>query len=253
MYGNDEWGANRRPPVKEKYFPNGFLQENPDMEIPRKKHRIGILDVLIALVGLGVIGLCTLIFSSSDGLALIRQFFAGDMNLMLDNMNDVRYFSENLDVTWRLYYEIASMAIVTIIMAVVLIILHSFIKNQGIGILKAVVLLVTGIGMLILCIGYFFYNMLTVGAGALLTASASTGMVTVAGIGVIVAAVIWLIYMCIWGFTSFLKVFMWQPWHCWHLALSLHFCSWDFTCLLPIRCAAPVCPRTQCLRLCVHR
>ena len=126
---------------------------------------------------------------------------------MLDNMNDVRYFSENLDVTWRLYYEIASMAIVTIIMAVVLIILHSFIKNQGIGILKAVVLLVTGIGMLILCIGYFFYNMLTVGAGALLTASASTGMVTVAGIGVIVAAVIWLIYMCIWGFTSFFKGF----------------------------------------------
>lgn len=194
-------------PAKEKYFPNGFLQEHPDVERPRRKHRIGALDILILLLGTAMVGLCAMIFKTSDGLTLIRQFFAGDMNLLLDNMNDITYFSHNLDVTWRLYYEAAAIVIITVIVAVALIVLHSFVKKQGLGILKAVVLLITGVGMAVLGAGYCAYYLLTVRNTAAALGGGSLGLVTIAGVGVAVAAVLWFIYMCIWGFTSFFKDF----------------------------------------------
>lgn len=197
---------------KEKYFPNGFLQEHPDREPPRRKHRIGILDVLIFLIGLAGLGLCAVIFRNSGGLELIRQFAGGDMNLIMENIDDITYFVNNLDVTWRLYYEIAALVILTIAAAIIFIILHSFVKNIAVGILKGVLLLVTGIGMLILCIGYGLYYLITVGGGSFLVDAASggissSGMVAFAGIAVIAAAVLWFIYMCLWGFTSFFKGF----------------------------------------------
>ena len=189
----------RQRQPKEKYFPNGFLQEHPDMEPRRGKHKIGALDILILLLGLAALGMCVIIFKMSDGLSLISRFFGGDMNLILENMDDITYFANNLDVTWRLYYEIAAIAIVTMIAAVVFIILHCFVKNQAIGILKA------GVGMTVLCGGYCGYYLITVGRGV--AVAASSELVTIAGIGVGVAAVIWLIYMCIWGFTSFFTGF----------------------------------------------
>lgn len=197
---------------KEKYFPNGFLQEHPDMEPPRRKHRIGILDILILLLGFSGLGLCAMIFRNSGGLALIRQFIGGDMNLMMENVEDIRFFVNNLDVTWRLYYEVAAMVVLTIAAAIVFIILHSFVKNMAVGILKAVLLLITGVGMLVLCIGYGLYYLITVGGGSFLVDAASggissSGLVAFAGIAVIAAAVLWFIYMCLWGFTSFFKGF----------------------------------------------
>lgn len=201
-----EVGPVSKPP-KEKYFPNGFLQETPDIKPPQRKHKIGVLDVLVLLLGIVSIGLCLGIFKMSGGLSLIQQFFQEDMNILLNNMEDITYFSNNLDVTWRLYYEIASMVIITIILATVFIVMHCFAKYQAIGILKAVLLLITGIGMLILCGGYCAYYVITVGSGAVLGGGQSAGMVTVAGAGVAVAAVIWFIFMCIWGFTSFFKGF----------------------------------------------
>lgn len=194
-------------PAKEKYFPNGFLQEHPDVERPRRKHRIGALDILILLLGAVTVGLCAVIFKASDGLTLIRQFFAGDMNLLLDNMNDITYFSNHLDVTWRLYYEIAAMVMITVIITIIFIVFHSFVKNQGLGILKAIFLLVTGVGMAVLCAGYCGYYLITVRSTAAAFAGGSLGLVTIAGVGVAAAAVLWFIYMCIWGFTSFFKDF----------------------------------------------
>ena len=197
---------------KEKYFPNGFLQEHPDRELPRRKHRIGILDILILLLGFSGLGLCAMVFRNSGGLALIRQFIGGDMNLMMENVEDIRFFVNNLDVTWRLYYEVAAMVVLTIAAAIVFIILHSFVKNMAVGILKAVLLLITGVGMLVLCIGYGLYYLITVGGGSFLVDAASggissSGLVAFAGIAVIAAAVLWFIYMCLWGFTSFFKGF----------------------------------------------
>lgn len=194
-------------PPKEKYFPNGFLQETPDIKPPQRKHKIGVLDVVVLLLGIASTGLCLWIFKMSGGLSLIQQFFQEDMNIILNNMEDITYFSNNLDVTWRLYYEIASMVIITIILATVFIVIHCFAKYQAVGILKAVLLLVTGIGMLILCGGYCVYYVITVGSGSIPGSAQNAGMVTIAGAGVAVAAVIWFIFMCIWGFTSFFNGF----------------------------------------------
>ncbi len=197
---------------KEKYFPNGFLQEHPDRKPPRRKHRFGILDILILLIGLAGLGLCVMIFSNSGGLELILQFAGGDMNLIMENIDDITYFVNDPDVTWRLYYEVAALVILIIAAAIVFIILHSFVKNIGLGILKAVLLLVVGIGMLVLCIGYGLYYLITVGGGSFLVDEAtggisSSGLVAFAGIAVIAAAVLWFIYMCLWGFTSFFRGF----------------------------------------------
>lgn len=192
---------------KEKYFPNGFLEEHPDVEPPRAKHRIGGLDILILLLGIAVAGLCGLIFRTSDGMALIASFVGGDVGLLLENINDVTYFVQNQEVTWRLYYEIAALVIIAVMITVVFIVLHAFVKNQGLGILKAVLLLAAGVGLAVLCAGYGCYYLLSVRNSIAIAGGASGGMVVFAGVGMFVVAGLWLIYMCIWGFTSFFKNF----------------------------------------------
>ena len=201
-----------KAPEKEKYFPNGFLQEHPDIRPKQRKHRIGVLDVLVLLLGLATLGVCVVIFRGSGGLSLIRQFLGGDMDLIMANIDDITYFVNNLDVTWRLYYEVAALVMLAMITVVLFVILHCFVKNQALSILKAVLLLGTGCGMLVLCVGYGLYYLITVGGGSFLIAGggtgiASAGMATAGGVAVIIAGVLWLVYMLLWGFTSFFRGF----------------------------------------------
>lgn len=204
--------AREKAPEKEKYFPNGFLQEHPDIRPKQRKHRIGVLDVLVLLLGLATLGVCVVIFRRSDGLSLIRQFIGGDMDLIMANIDDITYFVNNLDVTWRLYYEVAALVMLAIITVVVFVILHCFVKSQVLSILKAVLLLATGVGMVILCVGYGLYYLITVGGGSFLidgggAGIASAGMAAAGGVAVIIAGILWLVYMLLWGFTSFFRGF----------------------------------------------
>ena len=68
------------------------------------------------------------------------------MDLIMANIDDITYFVNNLDVTWRLYYEVAALVMLAMITVVLFVILHCFVKNQALSILKAVLLLGTGCG-----------------------------------------------------------------------------------------------------------
>ena len=96
------------------------------------------------LLGLATLGVCVVIFRRSGGLSLIRQFLGGDMDLIMANIDDITYFVNNLDVTWRLYYEVAALVMLAMITVVLFVILHCFVKNQALSILKAVLLLEPG-------------------------------------------------------------------------------------------------------------
>lgn len=195
-----------RQAPREKYFPNGFLQENPDIEPVRRGQKFGPADFFATLLGLVTLALCGYIFYTTHGLSLIKQFFGGDMGLIMENMDDLRYFAQHQDVTWRIFYEIAAMTMVITAVTVFFIMLHCYVKHQAVGILKGVLLIVDSFFMAGLCGGYFLYYIITINGGVFVEENL-TGLVGIAGIAMAAAAVLWFIYMFIWGITSFFKGF----------------------------------------------
>lgn len=195
-----------RQAPREKYFPNGFLQEVPDVEPVRRGQKFGPADFFATLLGLVTLALCGYIFYTTHGLSLIKQFFGGDMGLIMENMDDLRYFAQHQDVTWRIFYEIAAITVVITAVAVFLIMLHCYVKHQAVGILKGVLLIIDSFFMAGLCGGYFLYYVITINGGVFVEENL-TGLVGIAGIAMAAAAVLWFVYMFIWGITSFFKGF----------------------------------------------
>lgn len=210
-YDNRRPGGPRQdqPPrqaPREKYFPNGFLQEVPDIEPVRRGQKFGPADFFATLFGLVTLALCGYIFYTTHGLSLIKQFFGGDMGLIMENMDDLRYFAQHQDVTWRIFYEIAALTMVITAVTVIFIILHCYVKHQAVGILKGVLLIIDSFFMAGLCGGYFLYYVITINGGVFVEENL-TGLVGIAGVAMAAAAVLWFIYMFIWGITSFFKGF----------------------------------------------
>ena len=204
--GNGRRDTMQRRSSGEKYFPNGFLEEHPDIEPERRGQKFGPADFFGTLLGLITLGLCGYILYTSHGWSLIRQFFGGDAGIILENMDDLRFFVQNQEVTWRIFYEIAAMTMIITGLTTVFIIIHCYVKSQVIGIFKGLLLIVDSFFMAGLCGGYFLYFVITISGGVFVEENLS-GLTGIAGIAMAAAAVLWFIYMFIWGITSFFKGF----------------------------------------------
>lgn len=189
---------------EEKYFPNGFLQDDTVyVQKKKKRHKVGVLDILVLLIGIVAVWLCATTFTAEGGFDMVWQFMDSDLALLIDSMTDITYFTENPDVVQRIFTELSLLTLLTMILAAILIMVCCFLKNIVLMVVRGVVLLLTGVGMLFIGLGYSISYQETVSETYM---SSSMAVLVLTGAAAL-AAILCLVYLWNWGFTSFFTRF----------------------------------------------